>query len=38
VILCGIDSSTNYTAISKFVDGNLGDYVLIDQHKCRDAE
>lgn len=38
MILCGIDSSTNYTALSYFQDGEFKKYELIDLHKERDAQ
>ena len=34
--LCGIDSSTNRTAISYFEDDKLVDYKVIDMHKITD--
>ena len=38
MILCGIDSSTNYTALSYFKDGKFRKYELIDLHKEKDSE
>lgn len=38
MILCGIDSSTTYTAISYFRDGQYEKYELIDLHKEKDPE
>lgn len=38
MILCGIDSSTRYTAISCFENGRLDRYELIDLHREKDAE
>ena len=38
MILCGIDSSTTFTAISWFEDGEYKSKALIDTHKTKDAE
>lgn len=35
---CGIDSSTNHTAISLFVDGKYKDCVLISKDKIKDTD
>lgn len=38
MIVCGIDSSSRYTAIAWFEDGELVDYELIDLHYVKDSE
>jgi Holliday junction resolvasome RuvABC endonuclease subunit len=37
-VLCGIDSSTTRTGISRFINGEYTDCILLDHKDCKDLE